>query len=846
MAVDLLSEELSHFRKSFLRKAFHSHLPSYYTRELRDSALVIQRFFRGWISRKFISLIYLVADQDARLKDRQSRASNARRNAQHAMGKLGHLLRATDTTKSACAMLVQNHMRFRWGMRKQLEEADKKLEMTHKLQFFWRESRVGVREKRQRARVQQRDAVYMDALKQREKAVRRMERQARRLEREANDWLPGTPLSAASSAAYASTLASPRVLGFPVAAATNAAAAAMAAAEACLPELPAPPGHADLPAKLIQAAIEPLAAKLQRKDLLELRGYTKPPGAVRHVMECVCCLLGGPPDWEAAKLELCDASALLERLRGYGVLVPAPPRSTLEVAAWYLQDPAFDPDEVAKVAPAGQWLCAWCIEVIKACQHALVHTASFLTASELAKLKAHHQRSSSPPPSPRHLAPLASTASPVATRAATAASTAPRFSSTVPSAVPEWLPSEEPATPSTTTPMASTAELARLRPRPPPERPQSQTARPAPRPHYTAPYPHLPRTPASARASAPLAARPLLSLARDASKGGGKSGGTGDNEGSTEWLSATAKLAGLSKLSFDKGLVQTTATMEAADEAQAAALRSMLQSYTDAGGSAAEALALARRVAEPPPSKLPQKERCHRPQIFTLRRAAMMAEAPHASPRAVNSAVATLWLDGSLSSARAKQERAQLSQWRAKRNAFSRAGGLRRHLVQTLADDEKARSRAQSEARRVQERRLHLWHVEDAAAVTLQDQWRKRCTRIAERRKLAAMRAMVEVRHMQAFTSNSHYSQVLLQARRHRSHVQRSFDPVAKRVVDPYPKTVPPQRATAAQQSAAAESAKVSWTEGLDLKQVSGKVEAGLDSLLEQLKGRLAHLPTSE
>ena len=115
--------------------------------------------------------------------------------------------------------------------------------------------------------------------------------------------------------------------------------------------------------------------------------------------------------------------------------------------------------------------------------------------------------------------------------------------------------------------------------------------------------------------------------------------------------------------------------------------------------------------------------------------------AAHFAPSpTVTSSHASLWHDGGLGAAHRKQARAERSEWQAKRTAWRRAAGLRRQLVQTMADREQRREkRAEKAARDTAQRRL-LWQIEDDAALVVQAAFRAIRKRRAE--KLAFDAAM--------------------------------------------------------------------------------------------------------
>ena len=105
-----------------------------------------------------------------------------------------------------------------------------------------------------------------------------------------------------------------------------------------------------------EAAIKSLKS-LSKADLIEVKGYAKPPPLVMKVMECVCILLGSKPDWDSAKKVLGDSN-LLERLENFDK-DNIPPRVVREISRYY-EEPDFVPEVVEKVSLACRSLCLWC------------------------------------------------------------------------------------------------------------------------------------------------------------------------------------------------------------------------------------------------------------------------------------------------------------------------------------------------------------------------------------------------------------------------------------------------------------------------------------------------------
>ena len=105
-----------------------------------------------------------------------------------------------------------------------------------------------------------------------------------------------------------------------------------------------------------EAAISSLKS-LSKPDLIEVKGYAKPPPLVMKVMECVCILLGKKPDWDSAKKVLGDSN-LLETLMNFDK-DNIPPKVVKEINRYY-DEPDFKPEIVERVSLAARSLCLWC------------------------------------------------------------------------------------------------------------------------------------------------------------------------------------------------------------------------------------------------------------------------------------------------------------------------------------------------------------------------------------------------------------------------------------------------------------------------------------------------------
>ena len=105
----------------------------------------------------------------------------------------------------------------------------------------------------------------------------------------------------------------------------------------------------------LEEAMKALEA-LNKKDLAEVKAFTKPPTAVEMVMNAVMILRKAEPTWAEAKRQLSDAN-FLQSLFTYDK--DAMSDSMLKKIDKYVNDPRFTPDEVAKSSFAAKSLCQW-------------------------------------------------------------------------------------------------------------------------------------------------------------------------------------------------------------------------------------------------------------------------------------------------------------------------------------------------------------------------------------------------------------------------------------------------------------------------------------------------------
>ncbi|KAI8925763.1 dynein heavy chain and region D6 of dynein motor-domain-containing protein [Entophlyctis helioformis] len=97
---------------------------------------------------------------------------------------------------------------------------------------------------------------------------------------------------------------------------------------------------------------------LEKKDIAELKVFSKPPDLVLMVMEAICILFKLKPDWENSKKLLSDPQ-LMKKMAEYDK--DNIPESLSKKLKKYIESPNFTPEAVEKVSRACKSMCMWVI-----------------------------------------------------------------------------------------------------------------------------------------------------------------------------------------------------------------------------------------------------------------------------------------------------------------------------------------------------------------------------------------------------------------------------------------------------------------------------------------------------
>ena len=105
----------------------------------------------------------------------------------------------------------------------------------------------------------------------------------------------------------------------------------------------------------LESAFKALDA-LEKKDIAELKVFTKPPDAVLMVMEAICILFKSKPDWDNSKKILADPQ-LMKKMQDYDK--DTIPEMITKKLRKYVEMPGFNPEAVERVSKACKSMCMW-------------------------------------------------------------------------------------------------------------------------------------------------------------------------------------------------------------------------------------------------------------------------------------------------------------------------------------------------------------------------------------------------------------------------------------------------------------------------------------------------------
>jgi len=112
----------------------------------------------------------------------------------------------------------------------------------------------------------------------------------------------------------------------------------------------------DIAMPALESALKSLDA-LDKKDLQEMKAFTKPPPLVMMTLEAVNILLGEKPDWDTAKKVTLNDSKLIDKLKAYDK--DNIPQKALKQLEKYVKKPEYQPESVGNQSKAAKSLCMW-------------------------------------------------------------------------------------------------------------------------------------------------------------------------------------------------------------------------------------------------------------------------------------------------------------------------------------------------------------------------------------------------------------------------------------------------------------------------------------------------------
>jgi dynein heavy chain len=96
---------------------------------------------------------------------------------------------------------------------------------------------------------------------------------------------------------------------------------------------------------------------LQKKDIDEMKSYSKAPDDLVLVLDAVLLLLGKKPSWDEAKKAMSNPNGFIAELQGYNKdKINDKLHKSIKK---FTNDPRFKPDLIKKKSQAGESLCMW-------------------------------------------------------------------------------------------------------------------------------------------------------------------------------------------------------------------------------------------------------------------------------------------------------------------------------------------------------------------------------------------------------------------------------------------------------------------------------------------------------
>ncbi|KOO34957.1 hypothetical protein Ctob_011179 [Chrysochromulina tobinii] len=180
---DLLAGKLRKMRFALIRRAIRACVErrreDLSRPECIRAATIIQKYYRTYRVRRLLDLCAALQQQDRDLKARLEHQRQVRQRLGKGFQRSVSTMQIIDTSKSACAIMIQRQMRFIWEMREIEVEAAKQLEMSQRIQRQYRSNRAHMRKRQQQQRLEARDAAYMAELAVHQREVKAKRKRAR-------------------------------------------------------------------------------------------------------------------------------------------------------------------------------------------------------------------------------------------------------------------------------------------------------------------------------------------------------------------------------------------------------------------------------------------------------------------------------------------------------------------------------------------------------------------------------------------------------------------------------------------------------------------------------------------